>query len=85
MPDFNRRELDDRARAYGFNRDTFEKVLRLTKILGYSDLSISSVYLLDPDMLLPQLVYCGIYIDIVVRLYYHSNREYIVVRLNIMQ
>ena len=35
MPDFNRRELDDRARAYGFNRDTFEKVLRLTKILGY--------------------------------------------------
>ena len=35
MPDFNRRELDERARAYGFNRDTFEKVLRLTKILGY--------------------------------------------------
>ena len=24
MPLFNRRELDERARKYGFNRDTFE-------------------------------------------------------------
>ena len=31
MPQFNRRELDTRAREYGFNRDTFEKVLRLRK------------------------------------------------------
>ena len=29
MPQFNRRELDVSAREYGFNRDTFEKVLRL--------------------------------------------------------
>lgn len=35
MPQFNRRELDVRARAYGFNRDTFEKVLRLRNILEY--------------------------------------------------
>jgi len=27
MPQFNRRELDERSRQYGFNRDTFEKVL----------------------------------------------------------
>jgi len=33
MPQFNRRELDVRAREYGFNRDTFEKVLRLRTIL----------------------------------------------------
>ena len=32
MPQFNRRNLDARSREYGFNRDTFEKVLRL-KIL----------------------------------------------------
>jgi hypothetical protein len=25
MPQFNRRELDERSRQYGFNRDTFEK------------------------------------------------------------
>ena len=35
MPLFNRRELDERARKYGFNRDTFEKVLRLKQILEY--------------------------------------------------
>ena len=35
MPQFNRRELDTRAREYGFNRDTFEKVLRLRKILEF--------------------------------------------------
>lgn len=35
MPQFNRRELDTRAREYGFNRDTFEKVLRLRKILAF--------------------------------------------------
>ena len=35
MPQFNRRELDTRAREYGFNRDTFEKVLRLRNILEY--------------------------------------------------
>lgn len=29
MPQYNRRELDVKAREYGFNRDTFEKVLRL--------------------------------------------------------
>ena len=33
MPQYNRRELDARAREYGFNRDTFEKVLRLRTIL----------------------------------------------------
>ena len=33
MPQFNRRELDVRVREYGFNRDTFEKVLRLRTIL----------------------------------------------------
>jgi hypothetical protein len=32
MQIFNRRELDDRAREYGFNRDTFEKVCRLKMI-----------------------------------------------------
>jgi hypothetical protein len=26
MPQYNRRELDARAREYGFNRDTFEKL-----------------------------------------------------------
>ena len=35
MPQFNRRKLDERAREYGFNRDTFEKVLRLKIILEY--------------------------------------------------
>ena len=35
MPQFNRRELDERSRQYGFNRDTFEKVLRLKIILEY--------------------------------------------------
>ena len=35
MPKYNRRELDTRAREYGFNRDTFEKVLRLTSILKF--------------------------------------------------
>ena len=35
MPQFNRRELDVRTREYGFNRDTFEKVLRLRTILDF--------------------------------------------------
>ena len=35
MPQYNRRELDARAREYGFNRDTFEKVLRLRTILEF--------------------------------------------------
>lgn len=35
MPQFNRRELDARAREYGFNRDMFERVLRLKMILEY--------------------------------------------------
>lgn len=35
MPQFNRRELDERSRQYGINRDTFEKVLRLKIILEY--------------------------------------------------
>lgn len=35
MPQFNRRELDVRARKYGFIRDTFEKVLRLRAILDF--------------------------------------------------
>ena len=35
MPQLNRRELDERSRQYGFNRDTFEKVLRLKIILEY--------------------------------------------------
>ena len=36
MPQFNRRELEERSRQYGFNRDTFEKVLRLKIILPES-------------------------------------------------
>ncbi len=35
MPNYNRAELDRTARKYGFVRDTFEKVLRLTEILKY--------------------------------------------------
>ncbi len=35
MPQFNRRELDAEARKYGFNRDVFEKVVRLTMILDF--------------------------------------------------
>jgi len=35
MPQFNRRELDEGSCQYGFNRDTFEKVLRLKIILEY--------------------------------------------------
>ena len=35
MPQYNRRELDTRAREFGFNRDTFEKVLRLRAILEF--------------------------------------------------
>ena len=29
MSQYNRRELDTKAREYGFNRDTFENALRL--------------------------------------------------------
>jgi hypothetical protein len=29
VPQFNRRELDLKAREYGYNRDMFEKVYRL--------------------------------------------------------
>ncbi len=35
MPQFNRAELDRKAREYGFVRDTFEKVLRLKYILDF--------------------------------------------------
>ncbi len=35
MPRYNRRELDVRSRKYGFNRDAFEKVLRLKTILEF--------------------------------------------------
>ena len=35
MLQFNRLELDKRAKEYGFNRDYFEKVLRLKIILEY--------------------------------------------------
>jgi predicted nucleotidyltransferase component of viral defense system len=35
MPQYNRRELDDRAHEYGFNRDMFEKALRLKTILEF--------------------------------------------------
>ncbi len=35
MPQYNRRELDTRAREFGFNRDTYEKVLRLRAILEF--------------------------------------------------
>ena len=35
MPNYNKLELEERARKYGFNRDTFEKTLRLTQILRY--------------------------------------------------
>lgn len=41
MPQFNRRELDVRARKYGFNRDTFEKVIRLRMILGFMNTQAS--------------------------------------------
>lgn len=35
MPQYNRRELNARAREYGLHRDTFEKVLRLKTILEF--------------------------------------------------
>lgn len=35
MPQYNRRELDVKASEYGFNRDTFEKVIRLRTILDF--------------------------------------------------
>ena len=35
MPQYNRSELDLKARSLGFNRDTFEKVLRLSEILNW--------------------------------------------------
>ncbi len=35
MPQYDRRELNDKASEYGFNRDTFEKVLRLKTILEF--------------------------------------------------
>ena len=35
MTQYNRRELDVKAREYGFNRDTFEKVIRLRTILDF--------------------------------------------------
>ena len=35
MPKFSKMELDQRAREYGFMRDTFEKVLRLKLILEF--------------------------------------------------
>lgn len=35
MPQYNRRELDVKARECGFNRDTFEKVIRLITILDF--------------------------------------------------
>ena len=35
MPQYNRKALDEKARAHGFTRDTFEKVLRLVKILEF--------------------------------------------------
>ena len=35
MLQFNRLELNERSEEYGFNRDTFEKVLRLKIILEY--------------------------------------------------
>lgn len=41
MPQFNRRELDVRARKYGFNRDTFEKVIRLRMILKFMNTQAS--------------------------------------------
>lgn len=41
MPQFNRRELDVRARKYGFNRDTFEKVIRLRMILEFMNTQAS--------------------------------------------
>ena len=43
MPQYNRRELDARAREYGFNRDTFEKVLRLRTILEFLNTQESSL------------------------------------------
>lgn len=35
MPQYNRRELEVKAREYGFTRDTFEKVFRLKTILEF--------------------------------------------------
>lgn len=37
MLQFNRRELNTKAREYGFQRDTFEKVFRLKLILDYME------------------------------------------------
>ncbi len=39
MPQYNKAELDLRAREYGFMRDTFEKVLRLKQILSFINTS----------------------------------------------
>lgn len=35
MPSFDRAEISEQAREYGFLRDTYEKVFRLTRILAY--------------------------------------------------
>ena len=35
MPAFNKQLLEVEAKKYGFNRDTFEKVVRLRRILEY--------------------------------------------------
>ena len=35
MPTFNKQLLEIEAKKYGFNRDTFEKVVRLRRILEY--------------------------------------------------
>ena len=46
MPQYNRRELDVKAHEYGFNRDTFEKVLRLRTILEFLN---THEYVRTPD------------------------------------
>jgi len=37
MPIFNKQLLEREAVKYGFLRDTFEKVVRLKRILGFID------------------------------------------------
>ncbi len=49
MPQYNRRELDVKAHEYGFNRDTFEKVLRLRTEIDYMERFMAKEY--KPELL----------------------------------
>ncbi len=54
MPQYNRRELDARAREYGFNRDTFEKVLRLRTILEFLNTQVSFDHIIENDNMMEE-------------------------------